>query len=194
MMKLARHIVGQLGEIQPRVLVARVLLGPIPYYMFGHIRTRVLRALGFRIGRGTDFAGVPTMTGYGDIHARLTVGEECWFNIRLTLNLGNRITIGDRVAIGHEVMLLTESHELGPEERRAANLISMPIVIGSGVWIGARAIILPGVTIGDSSVIAAGAVVSKDVPANVLAGGVPARVLRDLPLDEPRSVAAFASR
>ena len=193
-MKFARQVFRQLGEIQFRVLLARVLLAPIPFYMLGVVRTRVLRAIGFDVGRGTDFAGMPTMTGYGDIYSRLVVGAECWFNIRLTLNLGNRITIGDRVSIGHEVMMLTESHELGPEERRAARLISMPIVIGSGVWIGARAIILPGVTIGDGSVIAAGAVVAQDVPPNVLVGGVPARVVRELPLHEPRPVAALFAR
>ncbi len=177
-----------------RIFLARVLLAPVPAYFAGAWRTRLLRFLGLRIGGSTDFAGMPTITGHGGIYARLTIGEECWINIGLVLNLGNRVTIGDRVSIGHEVMLLTESHEMGPERQRAARLISMPIVIGSGVWIGARAIILPGVTIGDGSVIAAGAVVAQDVPPNVLVGGVPARVVRELPLDEPRPVAALFAR
>lgn len=171
-----------------------MLLAPIPLYFAGAWRTRLLRIFGLRIGGSTDFAGMPTITGHGDIYARLTVGEECWINIGLVLNLGNRVTIGDRVSIGHEVMILTESHEVGPERQRASRLISMPIVIGSGVWIGARAIILPGVTIGESAIVAAGAVVARDVPPNVLVGGVPARVLRELPLDEPRPVAAFVGR
>lgn len=184
----------QAGGVHARIFLARILLAPIPLYFAGAIRTRVLRMLGLRIGGSTDFAGMPTITGHGDIYARLTIGEECWINIRLVLNVGNRVTIGDRVSIGHEVMILTDSHEMGPERQRAADLISMPIVIGSGVWIGARAIILPGVTVGDSAVVAAGAVVTNDVPPNVLVGGVPARVIRELALDEPRPVAMFVER
>ncbi len=194
MIDLFYRLREQAGNVHARIVLARVLMAPLPLYFAGALRTRLLRMLGLRIGRSTDFVGMPTITGHGDIYSRLTIGEECWINIRLVLNLGDTVTIGDRVSIGHEVMLLTDSHAMGGERQRASDLISMPIVIGDGVWIGARAIVLPGVTIGNSSVVAAGAVVASDVPANVLVGGVPARVIRELALDEPRQVINFAAR
>jgi maltose O-acetyltransferase len=140
----------------------------------------VLRALGFRIGRTTLFFGPPTITGYGQALDRLSIGDDCIFNIGVLLNLGESISIGDRVAFGHEVMVLTESHDMGPATRRAAGLMAKPVRIGDGVWVGARVTILPGVTIGAGAIIAAGSVVSSDVPENVVVGGVPAKVIRQL--------------
>jgi acetyltransferase-like isoleucine patch superfamily enzyme len=69
---------------------------------------------------------------------------------------------------------------MGSRERRYAGLEALPVTIGAGVWVGARAMIMPGVTIGDGAVIAAGAVVTKDVPPNTLVAGVPARIVREL--------------
>jgi len=86
------------------------------------------------------------------------------------------IIIEDNVLIGPKVNLITTNHPLDPAERRAT--ISHPIVIKKNAWIGAAATILPGVTIGENSVVAAGAVVSKDVPPNTIAGGVPAKVIK----------------
>jgi maltose O-acetyltransferase len=77
-------------------------------------------------------------------------------------------------------MILTRRHHLGSPARRYAKLEALPVTIGAGVWVGARAMILPGVTIGDGAVIAAGAVVTKDVPANTVVAGVPATVVREL--------------
>jgi acetyltransferase-like isoleucine patch superfamily enzyme len=96
------------------------------------------------------------------------------------LNLGAEVLIGDNVAIGQQVMILTDSHAIGTGDRRADRLYSRGVCVGNGVWLGARALLLPGVTIGDRAVIAAGAVVHDDIPPNSLAGGVPARVLRVL--------------
>ena len=86
------------------------------------------------------------------------------------------ITIGDDTLIGHNVVLATLNHGIDPKERH--DLFPAPIRIGCNVWISANATILPGVTIGDHSVIAAGAVVTKDVPANTIVAGVPAKVIR----------------
>ena len=86
------------------------------------------------------------------------------------------IKIEDDVLIGPRVNLTTENHPLNPSDRRA--LITKPIVIRRRAWIGAGATILPGVTIGENAVIAAGAVVSKDVPANSVFGGVPAKFIK----------------
>lgn len=92
------------------------------------------------------------------------------------LNLGG-ITLEDHVPIGPQVKLITENHPLDPEDRRA--LIGKPILIKRNAWIGAGATILPGVTVGENAVVAAGAVVSKDVAANTVVGGVPAKFIKN---------------
>ena len=89
------------------------------------------------------------------------------------------ITIEDDVLIGPKVNLITENHPLDPGDRKA--LLTKPIIIKRNAWIGAGATILPGVTIGENSVVAAGAVVSRDVLPNVVVGGVPAKIIRSIP-------------
>lgn len=88
------------------------------------------------------------------------------------------VFIGDRTFFGNGVMILSAGHSSTPSIRR--EVLLAPVTIGSDVWIGSRALVLPGVTIGDGSVIGAGAVVTRDVPGSVLAAGVPARVIRDV--------------
>lgn len=85
------------------------------------------------------------------------------------------ITIGDGTLLGHNVVLATLNHDKNPEKR--GNMHPAAIRIGKNVWIGANATVLPGVTIGDGAIVAAGAVVSKDVAANTIVGGVPAKVI-----------------
>jgi maltose O-acetyltransferase len=91
-----------------------------------------------------------------------------------------RVTIGDDVQIGPYVQLLTATHPLEPEPRRSKWESAEPIAIGNNAWLGGGVIVCPGVTIGENTVVAAGAVVTRDLPDNVLAAGVPARVLREL--------------
>jgi len=100
------------------------------------------------------------------------INHDCTF-----LDIGG-ITIEDEVLIGPKVSLITESHPLNPEERKA--LLVKPVVIKRNAWIGAAATILPGVTVGENAVVAAGAVVSKDVPANTVVAGVPAKVIKTI--------------
>ncbi len=88
------------------------------------------------------------------------------------------IVLGDGCLIGHQVVIATLNHDLDPKKR--GGMYPAPVVLGKNVWVGAHATILAGVTIGDDSVIAAGAVVTKNVPAGVVACGVPARVIRQL--------------
>ena len=97
------------------------------------------------------------------------------------LNLGADITIGNFVGFGQQVMILTETHDIGTPEYRSGQLRPKPVTIGSGCWIGARATILPGVTIGDGAIVAAGAVVTKNVPPHTIVGGIPAKVLGERP-------------
>lgn len=88
------------------------------------------------------------------------------------------IFIGDRALIGHNCVIATLNHDMDPAKR--ANLIPSPVHIGSDAWLGANVTVLPGVSIGDGAVVAAGAVVTKDVPARTVVGGVPAKVIKTL--------------
>lgn len=104
------------------------------------------------------------------------IGKNVFINHDCTfLDIGG-ITIEDDVLIGPKVCITSEGHPLHPQERK--KLLVKPIVIKRNTWIGAGATILPGVTIGENSVVAAGAVVTKDVPANTVVGGVPAKIIK----------------
>jgi acetyltransferase-like isoleucine patch superfamily enzyme len=171
----------ELGGLRSRVIVCRLLLWPLPDYVGGRIRVRLLRAAGFRrVDRTVVMWSLPSITGAGNVHERLEVGRFCRFNVGCFLNLGETIRIGDHVGFGQQVMILTETHGLGPPGRRSGQFQAEPVEIGDGCWVGARATILPGVTIGEGSVVAAGAVVSDDVRAHTVVGGVPARTIAEL--------------
>jgi acetyltransferase-like isoleucine patch superfamily enzyme len=106
------------------------------------------------------------------------IGKNVFINHDCTfLDIGG-IIIEDDVLIGPKVSVITESHPLDPSERKA--LLVKPVVIKRNAWIGVGAIILPGVTVGENAVVAAGAVVSKDVPANTIVAGVPAKVVKTI--------------
>lgn len=117
----------------------------------------------------------PLYINYG---RNIKIGKNVFINFDCVfLDLGG-ITIEDNVLIAPKVSLLSEGHPVDPADRQS--LVPGPIHIKKNAWIGANATILPGVTIGENAVVAAGAVVSKDVPANTIAGGVPAKILRTI--------------
>ena len=117
---------------------------------------------------------------YLDYGRNVSIGEGTFINFGLTALDVAEITMGRHCQIATHVQLLTAWHPLEPGARRDGLESASPITIGDNVWIGGGAIVLPGVTIGDNSVIGAGAVVTKDVPANVVAVGNPARVIKAL--------------
>jgi acetyltransferase-like isoleucine patch superfamily enzyme len=118
---------------------------------------------------------VPFHTNFGK---HITIGKNVFINHACSfLDIGG-ITIEDDVQIGPKVNLITENHPIDPSQRKHLDLKS--ILIKRNVWIGAGATILPGVTVGENSIIAAGAVVNKDVPANAIVGGVPARIIKNI--------------
>ncbi|GGS05144.1 maltose O-acetyltransferase [Streptomyces parvulus] len=119
----------------------------------------------------------PLWVDYG---SNITIGARTFVNYNLTALDVAAITIGADCQIGPNVQLLTPTHPLEPGPRRDKLEAARPITIGDNVWLGGGAIVLPGVTIGDNSVIGAGAVVTKDVPANVVAVGNPARPVRNV--------------
>lgn len=128
------------------------------------------------IGQDTDVRP-PLYVDYG---SNLFLGNRTFVNYNLMVADVARITIGDDCQIGPNVQLLTPIHPTEPEPRRNKLERAEPITIGDNVWLGGGVTILPGVTIGENSVIGAAAVVTRDMPANVVAVGSPARVIRHL--------------
>ncbi|MEU6812946.1 sugar O-acetyltransferase [Streptomyces sp. NPDC046831] len=117
---------------------------------------------------------------YVDYGSNITIGARTFVNYNLTALDVAAIVIGEDCQIGPNVQLLTPTHPLEPQPRRDKLEAARPIIIGDNVWIGGGAVVMPGVTIGDNAVIGAGAVVTKDVPADVVAVGNPARPVRTL--------------
>ncbi len=120
---------------------------------------------------------------YSDQGVNLRIGRRVFINHGCTLNDIGGITIGDEVLIGPRVSLITSGHPIDPAVRRR-QIVAAPITVERGVWLCAGATVLHGVTVGEDSVVAAGAVVTRDVPAGVVVGGVPARVLRTVGPDD----------
>jgi galactoside O-acetyltransferase len=119
----------------------------------------------------------PLQANWG-IHTHL--GNNVYANFNLTLVDDTHIYIGDDVMLGPNVTLATAGHPIDPEIRKQATQFNIPITIGSNVWVGANTVVLPGVSIGENSVIGAGSIVTKDIPADVVAVGNPCRVLRPI--------------
>lgn len=109
----------------------------------------------------------------------IRVGRQVFVNQCCTFYDLGGIDLADEVMIGPNVSLITSSHPLAPTERRAA-VLAKPIVIGKNVWIAAGVTVIGGVTVGENAVVAAGSVVTRDVPSNTLVGGNPATVIRSL--------------
>jgi len=150
-------------------------LNRIPYSDSDAIRSAWFELTGQFVG--DDFHLVPPI--HVDHGVNLRVGRNVFINHNCTISDIGGIDIGDEVLIAPNVSLLSSGHPLEPTERRY-RVTAAPIVIGRNVWIGARATVLQGVTVGDDSVIAAGAVVVDDVPPSTLVAGVPARPIRSL--------------
>ncbi len=120
----------------------------------------------------------PLHANWGGKHCHF--GDNVYANFNLTLVDDTHIYVGDCTMIAPNVVIATAGHPILPELREKAYQYNMPVYIGRNCWIGAGALIMPGVTIGDNSVIGAGSVVTKDIPANVVAVGNPCRVLREI--------------
>lgn len=169
-----RADVARAGGTVPAVSILRRLLARLRP---ARLRVVALRLRGYRgIHPGVVLASMPTLQGT----KALTIGEGSFINVEALIDVTAPVTIGRRVAIGQRLTIVTETHEQGIARGRAARRYAEPVVIGDGCWIGANVVILPGVEVGPGSIVAAGAVVVAHVPPNTLAGGVPARPIRDL--------------
>lgn len=136
--------------------------------LFGELTGQIL---------GEDFRLIPPF--YTTCGRNTSVGRNVFINQNCTIYDLGGVSIGDDVLIGPNVSLITEGHPVAPSDRQAY-VFARPIVIGSGVWIAAGATIIGGVRIGENSVVAAGSVVTKDVPSDTLVDGNPARVIRSI--------------
>jgi len=148
-----------------------VVLGRCPPFIGARAIGAALRLSGARVATSTLFWGLPKLVGEGDYASRLEIGELCGLNYGCYFELDAPITLEAHVAVGHEVMLLTRTHDPSRPERRGSPSGAKPIRIGAGSWLGSRAVILPGVTIGPGSVVGASVVVREDLPANTLLAG-----------------------
>ena len=137
----------------------------------------LLKQLFAEIGESC-YIEAPFHANWGGKHVHL--GSHVYVNYNLTLVDDTHIYIGDHVMIAPNVVIATGTHPIHPELRRKEAQFNLPVHIQDNVWLGAGCLVMPGVTIGKNSVIGAGSVVTKDIPANVVAVGNPCRVLRDI--------------
>ncbi len=121
----------------------------------------------------TSYIQVPVHINHAEF---ISLGKNVYVNHACSMLALGTITIKDDVLIGPKVNLITEGHPIDPRQRKALEV--KPVVIKNNAWIGAGATILPGVTVGENAIVAAGALVNKDVPANTIVGGVPAKVIK----------------
>jgi maltose O-acetyltransferase len=174
-------------EVDLGKIAGRIISRGLPQFSFVRTRTALLRAAGIRIGAHSLVMGPLNITGEGSVRDLFSVGDDSFITGPLHVDLGGSVHIGNRVRLGHHVLLLTVDHEVGPPEQRCGQRLTGPIVIDDGVWVASRVTILPGVRVGYGAIVAAGAVVTRDVLPNTLVGGVPARLIRALDEDAHES-------
>ena len=138
------------------------------------------------VGEGVDIRP-PLRVDYGH---NISIGDGSWVNYGMTVLDVAPVAIGTDVLIGPNCSLYTAIHPTEPGPRRAKWESSAPITLEDNVWLGGSVVVCPGVTIGENSIIGAGAVVTRDIPANCIAAGNPARVIKDLDPATPRAIEA----
>ena len=142
----------------------------------GEKRSKLLKEMFAEIGDGC-YIEPPLRANWGGHFVHF--GKNIYANFNLTLVDDTHIYVGDATMFGPNVTIATAGHPILPELREQAYQYNMPVRIGKNCWLGAGVIVMPGVTIGDNTVIGAGSIVTKDIPANVVAVGNPCRVMRD---------------
>lgn len=144
------------------------------YHTDEELRALMSRLVGYRVDDG--FRLFPPV--YTDFGKNIKIGKDVFVNSGCCFQDQGGVTLGDGCLVGHNVVFATLDHDKRPGRR--GDMTAAPIVVGKDVWIGAHATILKGVTIGDGAIVAAGAVVTRDVPPNTIASGVPARVVKTI--------------
>jgi maltose O-acetyltransferase len=140
-------------------------------------RVEILKTLFGSLGANVEIEP-PFFCDYG---SQIHIGENFYANFNCVILDPTEVRIGHNVFLGPGVHIYTATHPLDPQERNSGYEAARPVRIGDNVWLGGGVIIQPGVTIGSNTTIGAGSVVTKDIPTNIVAAGVPCRVLRELP-------------
>lgn len=179
--KLSEAVHLEIVNFHPLQKAVTLASRVIPLHVGNRLRASALRVYGVEVGEGTVVYGPPEIASAEEEgFAKMTIGRDCVLHVGCLFELGDTVTIGDRVTLGNGVMIITTTHQLGPREHRAGLRIRHPVIIESGAWIGARSVILPGVTVGAGAVVDAGSTVNKSVAANTRVRGTPARVVEEL--------------
>jgi acetyltransferase-like isoleucine patch superfamily enzyme len=145
-----------------------------------HFISRRVRRICYRLN-GLPIRGVNINPGAFFRTPKVKIGHGTFINNNCFFDNNEFVEIGEYCHVAMDVIFCTSSHEIGASKQRGGKLISAPIKIGNGCWIGARSTILPGVTIGEGCIIAAGSIVNKDCEPNGIYAGVPALRIKDLP-------------
>ena len=165
---------GLVSKMKLKTIKKRIVIYLVNHVLAGTrffpAKRNLLRSIGYEIGENTKIVGPIHNTG------TLRIGANCWIGCNLTVHGNGTVTIGDNCDIAPDVTFLTGGHQMGDHSRRAGKGESYHIAVGSGVWIGGRVTLLLNTSIGDGSMIAACACVPKDVPADTMVAGVPAKV------------------
>lgn len=178
--RIKRACGEEFGGLSLRRSLGQCLAGLLPVDTCPRLRAHLYRLAGVRVGAGTIITGRLHLTGGRHAARKLRIGACCYLNDEIYFNLGETISIGEGVSMGMKCLLITATHEIGEASFRAGAVGFRPISIGPGSWLAAAVTVLPGVEIGAGTVVGAGAVVNCDLPPNVFAAGVPARVIRSL--------------
>jgi acetyltransferase-like isoleucine patch superfamily enzyme len=173
-----------LRQLHVKLWLANLVCGLLPDFSSGAVRGRLYRMVGLDVAPSAFIMGnLELLAGSRDsFYDKLHVGADTVIGNHVTINLDAPVVIGSNVSLSPFVRIYTSTHQLGPgSSRRMPGVLARPVVVEDGCWIGLGAMILPGVTIGHGSVVAAGAVVMQEIPPDSYVEGNPAQVVRQLP-------------
>jgi acetyltransferase-like isoleucine patch superfamily enzyme len=181
--RLAYYAQEMVHQVHLKLRLANLVCGLLPDFGSGVLRSRLYRLIGMDIGAEASIAGnIEFVGGLPGFYTKIHIGSGANIANRVTISLDAEVHLGSNVSLGPYVKIYTGTHPIGPgSNRRGPEVVAKSVFIENGSWIGLGAIVLPGVTIGHGSIVAAGAVVDEDVPPDSYVAGNPAKVVQQLP-------------
>jgi maltose O-acetyltransferase len=179
---LQRELKSLVGCFHLRLTLAHALVSCLPEFTLVSLRAALYRWAGIQIARGVTVQGRLHLVGRRKDLTQIQIGEGCILAPGVRIGLDAPVLVGKNVALGPGVTLCTATHSMGFGSRRMNPALEAgPVTIGDGAWICMNAILLPGVTVEPGAIVAAGSVVSQDVPSHTLVSGSPSTILQELP-------------